>query len=183
MKKWLLVIFITLASPLAIASSPSASEIEVTFSPNGGATEAIVSLIGEAKKSIRVAACIFTSKEIAQALLDAHKRGVDVQVVLDKLNNSMKYSSAPFLLNGGVLTRINYKYAIMYNKFMVIDDVTVQTGSFSYTYNAEHKNAENVIILRNNPDVAARYLQEWQILWDESEEQTLWSSFGYRHHS
>jgi phosphatidylserine/phosphatidylglycerophosphate/cardiolipin synthase-like enzyme len=183
MRKLLLVVLIMLASPLAIASSPSDTQIDVLFSPNRGATAAIVGIIGEAKKSIRVAACIFTSKEIAQALLDAHKRGVDVQVVVDKINSAAKDSSATFLGNGGILARISYRYGLMRNSFMVIDGETVQTGSFTYTKIAEHKNAADVIILRNNPEVAARYLQEWQILWDETEDETLSSSLDYRHNS
>jgi phosphatidylserine/phosphatidylglycerophosphate/cardiolipin synthase-like enzyme len=183
MKKWLLVIFITLASPLAIASSPNDTQIDVLFSPNQGATAAIVSLIGEAKESIRVAACIFRSNEIGQALLDAHERGVDVQVVLDKINFTTIYSPESFWVNGIILARINYNHAIMHNNFMVIDGETVQTGSFNYSSAAEQKNADNVIILRNNPEVSARYLQEWQILWDESEEQTILSSLGDRHDS
>ena len=58
----------------------------------------------------------------------------------------------------------------MHNKFMVIDSATVQTGSFNYTNSAEHKNAENVLVLRDNPEIASRYLKEWQRLWDESQE-------------
>jgi phosphatidylserine/phosphatidylglycerophosphate/cardiolipin synthase-like enzyme len=77
-----------------------------------------------------------------------------VQAVLDKSNATAKYSSATFLANMGVPTRIDYEYAIMHNKFMVIDGVTVETGSFNYTKAAEEKNAENVIILRDCPDVA-----------------------------
>lgn len=183
MKKWFLGIFITLASPVAVASSSSATQIDVIFSPNQGATAAIVGLIGEAKESIRLAACVFRSNEIGQALLDAHKRGVDVQAVLDKTNFTTIYSPEAFWVNGSIPTRINYTYAIMHNNFMVIDGETVQTGSFNYSKNAEKKNAENVIILRNNPEVAARYLQEWQILWDASGDPTLSSSLGYRRHS
>lgn len=155
--------------PLAFAKQPDPS-IEVTFSPKAGATEAIVRLIGEAKKSIRVAAYNFSSKDIAQALLEAHKRGIDVKVVLDKSNDTAKYSSATFLANVGIPTRINYRYAIMHNKFMVVDGITVETGSFNYTKAAEEKNAENVLILWNYPKVAQKYLTRWQKLWEESKE-------------
>jgi phosphatidylserine/phosphatidylglycerophosphate/cardiolipin synthase-like enzyme len=162
-----------LLAVIPVASSaiaaPAAS-IEVAFSPHRGATAAVVKLIGEAKQSIRVAAYTFTSKDIAKALMDAHKRGVDVQAVLDKSNATAKYTSASFLANVGVPTRIDYKYAIMHNKFIIVDDMTVETGSFNYSKSAEEKNAENVLILRNEPDVAKQYLARWQELWDESEE-------------
>ncbi len=43
-----------------------------------------------------VQAYSFTSAPIAKALLDAHKRGVSVQVILDKSQKTQKYSSATF---------------------------------------------------------------------------------------
>jgi phosphatidylserine/phosphatidylglycerophosphate/cardiolipin synthase-like enzyme len=91
-------------------------------------------------------------------------------VVLDRSQATETYSSARFLANVGIPIRIDYRYAIMHNKFIVIDDDDVETGSLNFTSAAEKKNAENVIVLRGEPDVARRYEQEWKRLWDESEE-------------
>jgi phosphatidylserine/phosphatidylglycerophosphate/cardiolipin synthase-like enzyme len=161
------LLFILLASP---AQAQAGQSITVAFSPHRGATQAVVKLIGEAEQSIRVAAYSFTSKDIALALVQARKRGVDVKAVLDKSNATARYTSATFLADMGIPTRIDYEYAIMHNKFMVVDGVTVETGSFNYTKAAEEKNAENVLVLRNYPDVAQEYLARWRELWDESEE-------------
>lgn len=144
--------------------------IEVAFSPNMGATDLVVKAMGEGKKTIRVAAYSFTSKPIAQALLEAHKRGVDVKVVVDKSQGKAKYTSAHFLANVGIPTRVDFKYSIMHNKFIVIDDVNVELGSFNFTAAAEHKNAENVLVLRGDLAVAKQYTTEWDRLWAESEE-------------
>jgi phosphatidylserine/phosphatidylglycerophosphate/cardiolipin synthase-like enzyme len=146
--------------------------VEVAFSPGGGATELVVKTISEARQSIRVAAYSFTSKPIAQALLEAHKRGIDVRVVLDKSNATARYSSATFLANVGIPTRINHRYAIMHDKFMVVDGDRVETGSFNFTASAEAKNAENVLVLRD-PAVAQRYGKEWERLWEESEDMKV----------
>jgi len=89
-------------------------------------------------------------------------------IVLDRSNKTAKYSSATFLTNSGIPTRIDSKYPIMHSKFIVVDGVTVQTGSLNYT-NAAEKNAENIIILRDNAEVARQYYEEWKRLWDESE--------------
>jgi phosphatidylserine/phosphatidylglycerophosphate/cardiolipin synthase-like enzyme len=151
------------------ASDLGAATVEVDFSPDMGATDLVVKAIGESRKTIRLAAYSFTSKPVAQALLNAHKRGVDVKVVVDKSQAKARYTSATFLANVGIPTRIDYKYAIMHNKFIVIDDVNVETGSFNFTSAAEHKNAENVIVLRNDPAVAKQYAEEWARLWEESE--------------
>jgi hypothetical protein len=45
----------------------------------------------------------------------------------------------------------------MHNKFMVIDGVTVETESFYYTSAAVKSNAENVIVMRNAPDIATSF--------------------------
>jgi phosphatidylserine/phosphatidylglycerophosphate/cardiolipin synthase-like enzyme len=166
-------LFIALLASFAVTFRASAApppSISVAFAPERGATASLVALISEAKQSICIAAYSFTSKDIAKALVDAHNRGVEVKAVLDKSNAKAKYTAATFLANVGIPTRINWQYAIMHNKFMVVDGVTVETGSFNYTKGAEEKNAENVIILRQYPDIAKQYLARWQELWDESEE-------------
>jgi phosphatidylserine/phosphatidylglycerophosphate/cardiolipin synthase-like enzyme len=63
-------------------------------------------------------------------LLDAHKRGVEVQVILDKSQRTEKYSSADFLANQGIPTKIDANHAISHNKIIIIDGETVITGSF-----------------------------------------------------
>src|SRR5450759_2860795 len=75
----------------------SAGELEVAFSPNGGCTNLVIKVIHSAKTSIRVLAYSFTSAPIARALVEAHQRGVDVQVVLDKSQKSERYTSATFI--------------------------------------------------------------------------------------
>ena len=117
--------------------------------------------LGNAKRTILVQAYSFTSASIAKALLDAHTRGVQVQVILDKSQRTEKYSSADFLANQGVPTMIDANHAIAHNKVIVIDGETVVTGSFNFTKAAQEKNAENVLIIRD-PAVAAQYAQNWE---------------------
>jgi phosphatidylserine/phosphatidylglycerophosphate/cardiolipin synthase-like enzyme len=98
---------------------------------------------------------------IAKALLDAHKRGVRVEVILDKSQRTEKYSSADFLANQGVPTKIDAAHAIAHNKIIIIDGETVITGSFNFTKAAQGKNAENLLIIRDKA-LAAQYTQNWQ---------------------
>lgn len=130
------------------------------FSPNGGCTEAIIQEISNAKKEILVQAYSFTSQPIAKALLSAHKRGIKVQVVLDKSQKSQKYTSAAFLANVGIPTYIDPVHAIAHNKVMIIDQETVITGSFNFTKAAEEKNAENLLIIKSK-DLAKPYIENW----------------------
>jgi phosphatidylserine/phosphatidylglycerophosphate/cardiolipin synthase-like enzyme len=57
----------------------------------------------------------------------------------------------------------------MHDKYMVIDGLEVELGSFNYTASAEHRNAENVLVRRDNPAIAQRYAEEWNKLCSESE--------------
>lgn len=153
-----------------IATKPSASALyDVAFSPRGNSLDLILSVIGSAEKSILVAAYSFTSKPVSQSLLAAHKRGVMVRVVADKKGNSSKYTAVTFLANQGIPVRLNGHYAIHHHKFMVVDGKHLQTGSFNYSAAANNKNAENVLVLREIPELAEKYEKEWQRLWDESE--------------
>jgi phosphatidylserine/phosphatidylglycerophosphate/cardiolipin synthase-like enzyme len=111
----------------------NAPPTQVYFSPNGGCTEAIVKEITDAKSEILVQAYSFTSAPIAKALVDAHKRGVKVEAILDKSQRSEKYTSATFLADSRIPTFIDARHAIAHNKIMIIDQETVITGSFNFT--------------------------------------------------
>jgi phosphatidylserine/phosphatidylglycerophosphate/cardiolipin synthase-like enzyme len=132
------------------------------FAGKGGCTEAVVKELGNAKTSVLVQAYSFTSVPIAKALVDAHKRGVKVEVILDKSQKGEKYTSADFVIHAGIPTKIDAKHAIAHNKIMVIDGETVITGSFNFTTAAEEHNAENLLVIRSS-DLAAKYTANWQV--------------------
>jgi phosphatidylserine/phosphatidylglycerophosphate/cardiolipin synthase-like enzyme len=136
--------------------------VSVYFSPNGGCTEAIVGALNTAKTSILVQAYSFTSAPIAKALVDAYKRHVDVQVILDKSQRTERYSGATFLANESIPVFIDAAHKIAHNKVMVVDGKTVITGSFNFTKAAEEGNAENLLVISNAPELAERYTANWK---------------------
>jgi len=152
-----LILFLGVTGGLAQAGT-----IRVYFSPHGGCTDAIVRELSQAKSEILLQAYSFTSKPIAQALLQAHKRGVKISAVLDKSNRSRKYSGATFLKNMGIPVLIDDKHAIAHNKIMIIDSRVVITGSFNFSQAAENKNAENLLILDDIPDLTRAYQENFQ---------------------
>jgi len=115
----------------------------VYFSPNGGATDAVVREITAAQHQILMQAYTFTSAPIAKALLEAHKRGVQILAVLDKSNETDKYSAATFLVNAGIQT--------------LIDSATIITGSFNFTKAAEERNVENLLVITDAPELVTAY--------------------------
>lgn len=145
---------------------PQGAQYEVGFSPDGQSLNIVIDGINNAKSTILVAAYSFTSKPVAMALLKAHKRGVKVAVVADMKDNSKRYSAVTFLANQGVPVRLNGNYAILHDKFMVIDGQDIETGSFNYSAAAVDLNAENVLMLRNVKPLADAYASQWQVLWN-----------------
>ena len=142
------------------ADSKNCPKIQVFFSPDGGCTEAVVKALEKAKKTVFVQAYSFTSAPIAKALVDAQRRGVQVKVILDKSQETQKYSSATFLVHEGVSTLIDFKHPIAHNKIMIIDQNRVVTGSFNFTREAE-KNGENLLLI-DDAELAATYTSNWK---------------------
>lgn len=163
-----LALSIALLAPLAPAT---AADVAVAFSPGIGdltAEALVLEGIRDARSSIVVAAYSFTSRPIAQALIEARKRGVDVRLVADQSSRVIQYNGPQSLADAGIPVRLSTAYAAMHDKFMVIDGVSVQTGSFNYTQAAAERNAENVLYIRNHPLLAQEFQSEWLRLWDRA---------------
>ena len=163
--KSVLILFVIISllsiSPAHAEQFKATGTIDAYFSPHGGCTEAIVKELDNAKTEILVQAYSFTSKPIAKALVDARKRGIKIEVILDKSQRSHKYSSADFVAHAGIPTYIDSAHAIAHNKIMIIDRSTLITGSFNFTKAAEEKNAENLLIMKGNKPLVDRYIHNF----------------------
>lgn len=146
---------------LAISHSNNCPKIQVCFTPGQNCTAEITDVIDAAKQSIFVQAYSFTSVPIAAHLIAAKKRGVKVNVILDKSQKTQRYSASRFLVNQHIPCWIDYKPAIAHNKIMIIDEKEVITGSFNFTKAAQNKNAENLLIIHDTA-LANLYLKNWQ---------------------
>ena len=159
-----------------VHTMPAVGTIDVAFSPAGGITGMITKEINNAKTSIQMQAYSFTSTEIINALISAKKRGLDVRIIIDKSNVTGDDKDNPrgqkekellsSIVNSGILMKVDYDFQIAHSKIMIIDGIDVITGSFNFTYSAEHNNAENCLILHGNKQLADQYIQNWQWRWD-----------------
>jgi phosphatidylserine/phosphatidylglycerophosphate/cardiolipin synthase-like enzyme len=148
--------------PSVVAAPKAEPRIRVLFSPGGGCTEAIVDAIGKARTSIDVQAYSFTSAPIAEAVVKAHARGVKVRVVLDKSQRTERYTSATYLANHKVPVWIDAGHAIAHNKIILIDRSLIITGSFNFTKSAEQRNAENLLLIENHPELMSQYTSNFE---------------------
>ena len=145
-----------------------AASIETGYSPEGTALQLVLKTIDSAQQEIRLMGYSFTSPEVAGALVRAKRRGVDVKIVLDEKGNRSKASQAAMnvVVNAGIPLRTNGHYAIMHDKVIIVDNHTVESGSFNMTRSASSRNSENVLVINDVPEVAQTYLQHWQSRWD-----------------
>jgi len=154
---------------MALASLAQAADIRVYFSPNGGTQEAIVAEINKAHESIDIAMFAMTSRAIAKALIEAKDRKVKIRIALDPAQIKDKYSKSRYLTKKEIDVKYHLGPGLMHDKFAVIDDREVITGSYNWTETAEKKNTENLLMITDR-DIAKKYKKEFKHIWSQSGE-------------
>jgi phosphatidylserine/phosphatidylglycerophosphate/cardiolipin synthase-like enzyme len=134
--------------------------VKIYFSPGADLTAAVVEAIDGAKESVLVQAYSFTSKPIADALMRAHGRGVNVEVTIEKVRQIEKGSMVSPLREAGISVFTDDKHRAAHNKVMVIDETTVVTGSFNFSEGGRG-NAENMLVIKDKR-LAKHYKANWE---------------------
>ncbi|MCK9382334.1 MAG: phospholipase D family protein [Sulfuritalea sp.] len=177
MKRLLAALLLCLTVGVGATPLPATGTVEVLFTPWDDAEGAIVRALGEARKSIHVQAYLLSSRSIAKALQDAQARGVAVEILADReMVNKGGSSLIPKLAAEGIPIWLETRYAVAHNKVLLIDASDahgfVITGSYNFTWSAQARNAENLLILRDNPALLRRYLDNWRRHRDEAEKMS-----------
>jgi phosphatidylserine/phosphatidylglycerophosphate/cardiolipin synthase-like enzyme len=161
--RWRRPALATLVAALAFAAvapiaNAFAAQIEVCFSPPlpGGCDpiRAIEDVVRTARRSILIQAYEITPGPLVTALVEAHRRGVDVRAIVDykQLTDRRNRDDAfavEHLGAAGIPVLVDRPPGLMHDKVMIIDGEVVVTGSFNYTYSAEHRNVENLLVIRD----------------------------------
>lgn len=158
------------------------------FSPDDGVLKVLLYFIAHEKESIKMAAYALTDQAIADALIQAHKRGINIEIVADRGCLHERNGKIPFLIKQGipvfVLDDIRKKTktglvirGIMHHKYIVftknmLDKKILWTGSFNFTKNAHWNNQENVLVLDDAP-VVKKYSQQFDLLKQRSKKRTI----------
>lgn len=140
---------------------------QVCFTPGQHCQKRILKLLREAKKSIAIQAYGFTDPDIMGALIQAKKRGIKVEVILDHSNLTAKNSGLKSIHRHHISIRIDHLQGIAHNKIMIIDDHILVTGSYNFSNSAYLRNAENVLIVHDKT-LVKEYLENWQKRWEAS---------------
>lgn len=127
------------------------------FSPDDHLEKRLIEMINAENKSIHVCIYTFTHRDVIAALVAAKKRGVDVEVIVDRF--SVKVSAPLYKLADASIPvsvwdpdrakRMKAHRPLMHNKFCIFGGQTVWTGSFNYTYEASRIHQENALVIKD----------------------------------
>lgn len=168
------VVFMTCFASVSSARADMA--VQACFSPQGKCSIHILREIDNAKKELLVAVYAFTSDDLAGALVQAKKRGVIVQVIIDREFDSRNdKSKGKFLelqkipvrrLSGSKPPNLDREVGLMHQKFAVFDRRVVFTGSYNWTQSADSVNDENLLLFRDAGPLAEEYRRIFVRLWE-----------------
>jgi phosphatidylserine/phosphatidylglycerophosphate/cardiolipin synthase-like enzyme len=152
--------------PAIGARFAATGSIETAFTPGDRIDNLIIAAIAAAKHEVLVNAYSFTQRRISGALVAARKRGVSVQVIADSQQAAtLPQNVLAELVKGGVDVWLDSNYQAAHNKVVIVDadtaNATTITGSYNFTVAAQWHNAENIVILRDNQEVARAYRDNW----------------------
>jgi phosphatidylserine/phosphatidylglycerophosphate/cardiolipin synthase-like enzyme len=160
-----------------VAAARAQMLVEACFSPQSKCSSHILREIDRAKKEILVAVYAFTSDDLADALVLAKRRGITVQVIIDREFDAANEKSKGKLLESqkipvrrlsGLRGKAAEKDAgLMHQKFAVIDRTLVFTGSYNWTHSADRFNHENLLLFRDAGPLAEEYRRVFFLLWEQ----------------
>ncbi len=150
------------ARALSTAVFAKHTRYRVCFTPGRDCTQQVVNLIHKTKHTLYLQAYSFTSRRIARALVAAAARGVRVAAIVDHSQLfDEPHSQLVMLLQHRIPVWQDNSVNIAHNKVMISDRSAIETGSFNYTYSADHFNAENVLVIYSK-QLALSYLLNWK---------------------
>jgi phosphatidylserine/phosphatidylglycerophosphate/cardiolipin synthase-like enzyme len=141
------------------------TSIEVFFSPDDGTQARLVELIDEAETSVYLLAFAFTADPIADALLDADGRGLEVIGIVETSQASGMGGDFFRLVDAGMDFELDGNPRNMHHKVLIIDEETVVLGSYNFSASAEERNDENTLII-HNVDIADLFLEEFNRIYE-----------------
>jgi len=123
----------------------------------------IIGWLNEAQTTIDVCMYMLTYDLLANAIINAHKRGVQIRLILDQDNVEITWKMGIM----GIAKKVKRNSScLMHHKFIIIDNKNIISGSMNWTYTGAHRNWENVFISNNHKLVDA-FSREFQRLWKQ----------------
>ena len=145
---------------------PAPITVQTCFEPENNCAAVVVRALGLAEATAMTGAYALTEPSIIQALVDAKRRGVDVELIVDKGVPCERHSGVPAVVAAGIPVWVDSKVRLAHWKTIVIDGHLVVAGSFNFSVAASH-NSEDLVTI-DSPDVAAQFANHWRARRDAS---------------
>jgi len=137
---------------------------EAWFSPGDDCAHRIAQLIAHARKSVDIAVFTITDDRISEAILQAHRKGVELRIATDDEKAGDLGSDIPRLRAAGVPVRMDRSEFHMHHKFAIFDGEHLLTGSYNWTRGASRDNEENFLVT-GDPRLVAAFARTFERLW------------------
>ena len=153
---------------LGTTPTPARDWIQVYFSDptavhandyESGPDEVLAAALDRARLSVDVAAYSLNLWSIRDALINAHKRGVVVRMVME--SDDMENQEVQQIMDAGIPVIGDHQQGLMHNKFMIIDHLDVWTGSMNYTTSGVYKDNNNLLYIHSS-QIAEYYTYEFE---------------------
>ena len=151
----------------------SNKEVEVYFSPQDKSiTKAVLPIIRNAKRYIYIPTFVLTEKRVTEELIRAKQRGVDVKIIIDALNASIRHSKHNELRQGGLQVKTEDYAGKMHSKSMIVDDLYTIVGSMNFSNSGENKNDENLVVIKDS-EITKFYKDFFIYQWNRIDDKWL----------
>ena len=138
-------------------------KVQVYFAPSPNIEKELLSFISSASESIELCVFELNLQSVVDELVKKHKSGVDVRVIIDA--DYQGETELSELYKNEVPIKVDPRSAFMHNKFVVVDEKKVWTGSYNFTKNGTHKNDNNALAIESEL-LAENYLTEFNEMWE-----------------
>ncbi|WP_349664376.1 Hsp70 family protein [Cellulophaga lytica] len=134
----------------------------------------IINALDKASERIIVAVYWFTNEELFDKLIQQIEKGCKVELIIhnDFINNRNTGLNFQHFVDKGGEFYFSDGYNPMHNKFCVVDNQILINGSYNWTYYAENKNRENVLIIKEEKDTIESFISEFERLKSLTEKVT-----------
>lgn len=148
--------------------------LEAFFFPDNAKTALprLLQVLGECQHELDLAIFALTDDRLANAVLECHKRGVVVRLIVDDQQACQLGADAKRLARAGLPVRHDNALSHMHHKFMVVDSSIVLTGSFNWTVRASKANREHFVFIHDE-DLALHFKKEFDKLWCEFQDNVF----------
>ena len=152
-----------LLAPAGSAAPRAASQ--ACFSPGDGCLRTILAELGHVRRTADICVFTITDDRIAEAIVAAHRRGVQVRVLTDNDKQFDGGSDIDRLRHAGIAVKVDETEHHMHHKFAVLDEERLLNGSYNWTRSASAFNEEN-LVLTYDPKLVEAFSRQFRALWD-----------------